>query len=69
VLLTSVVLLLRSAVLMTSVVLLDGEDEHANEHMVKQRSRTDEILHVELTVWPEGLVVDEEKNGQQLAQD
>ena len=69
VLLRSAVLLLRSAVLLTSVVLLDGEDEHANEHMVKQRSRTDEILHVELTVWPEGLVVDEEKNGQQLAQD
>ena len=66
---TTSAVLLRSAVLLTSAVLLDGEDEHANEHMVKQRSRTDEILHVELTVWPEGLVVDEEKNGQQLAQD
>jgi len=41
----------------TSVVLLGGEDAQTNENMVKQRSHTDEIL-LELTDWPDGLVVD-----------
>ena len=40
------------------MVLLEGEDAHANEYMVKQRSLTDEILYHGLEVWPEGLEVD-----------
>ena len=40
----------------TSVVLLEGQDAHTNEYMVKQRSHTDEIM-LKLPVWPAGLVV------------
>jgi len=42
----------------TSVVLLAGQDADANEHMVKQRSHTDETLLL-LSVWPEGLAVND----------
>ena len=40
----------------TSVVLLRGHDIAANKVMVKQRSRTDEIL-TNLPVWPDGLAI------------
>ena len=40
----------------SSVVLLEGHDAEANEMMFKQRSHTDESL-LDLSFWPEGLVV------------
>ena len=44
----------------TSAVILGGEDAAANEVMFKQRSHTDYILF-SLSVWPEGLVINDVK--------